>query len=331
MCNNKFNIPVDRSNLDFTGERFVPGESGAIEMEHIHRYLFASGLCQNKAVLDIASGEGFGSYILSQCASNVTGVDISQEAVDHANSVYQAPNLKYMLGSCQSIPLEDYSIDIVISFETLEHIVEHDEFFAEIKRVLKPDGLLIMSTPDTAVYSGGMPTQNHFHLKELFMDEFEVLSKKHFAHVHMFLQKCILGSTIQHSHKIDDDSILNNHNNYFTTSTPGIFEQKKSLDAVPYLIIVASDSEVDHNLLDNSFMEGNLSVNKIDEIMKEWRELADINKMCNKRITELEEENRALQREAHAANIYINGLLNSTSWKVSKPIRVIKNMISTRV
>ena len=99
------------------GERFIPGTmSGDVELEHVHRYRFAAQLGVNKTVLDIASGEGYGSAFLSQTAKHVFGVDISAPAVEAARKHYQHPNLEFLVGSCSNIPLGNASIDVVVSF-----------------------------------------------------------------------------------------------------------------------------------------------------------------------------------------------------------------------
>ena len=74
--------------IEFTGERFIPAESGEIRYEHMPRYGWAAGLCEGLEVLDIASGEGYGSALLARHAKSVVGVDISEEAVAHAQGVY---------------------------------------------------------------------------------------------------------------------------------------------------------------------------------------------------------------------------------------------------
>jgi ubiquinone/menaquinone biosynthesis C-methylase UbiE len=146
--------------------------------------------------LDIASGEGYGSHLLSKEAHKVTGVDISEEAVFHANRKYGSKtNLTYQVGSASAIPLEDSSVDIVTSFETLEHTSEHVEFLKEIKRVLVPGGLLIMSTPDTIPYKVREPI-NPYHVKELTTEEFEQLIQCHFTNSEFFSQRCLIGSFI---------------------------------------------------------------------------------------------------------------------------------------
>src|SRR5262245_50731816 len=98
--------------LEATGERFVPTKMQAeVEIEHWHRYAFAVLLTREKRVLDIASGEGYGSALLAELATSVIGVDINKEAIYHASASYSRSNLKFLLGSCTDIPLTDASVD----------------------------------------------------------------------------------------------------------------------------------------------------------------------------------------------------------------------------
>src|SRR5450830_515618 len=166
--------------LTFTGERFVPEEQGNIELEHLHRYLQASEIAVGKDVLDIASGEGYGSAMMADVAAHVTGVDISDEAVVHANQRYQKNNLQYLQGSCAAIPLPDHSVDLIVSFETIEHHEQHEEMMSEFKRVLRPGGLLLISNPDRYYYSDVPNYKNPYHVKELYENEFKGLLASHF-------------------------------------------------------------------------------------------------------------------------------------------------------
>jgi len=127
--------------LPWTGERFVPSLQGPIYYEHLHRYALALELVVDRTCLDIACGEGFGSSLLARKAKFVWGVDLDEACVNHARKKYVRNNLKFLAGSATKIPLEDHSIDVVVSFETIEHFGEHHAFMREIIRVLTPDGI----------------------------------------------------------------------------------------------------------------------------------------------------------------------------------------------
>jgi len=133
--------------LTFTGERFVPGVGGEIVYEHVHRYAYARRYADGKRVLDAACGEGYGSALLSREAATVVGVDDGAAAIAHARARYHAPNLAYVQGSVLALPLADASVDLVVSFETIEHLGEQREMLAEFRRVLAPDGVLILTAP----------------------------------------------------------------------------------------------------------------------------------------------------------------------------------------
>jgi len=178
------------SKLPFTGERFVPGTRGEIWIEHWHRYHFASRWVKGKHVLDLACGEGYGSALLARHAASVTGVDVSQQAIEHAKRAYaQLRNATFAAGSATKIPAADASFDVAISFETLEHIHEQEEFLAELDRVLKPGGVLLISCPNKAEYTDKRGTQNEFHVKELYRPELDALIRKRFAHATWYGQK----------------------------------------------------------------------------------------------------------------------------------------------
>lgn len=175
--------------LKSTGERLTTHSINYTTIEHLHRYGLASELVKNKAVLDIASGEGYGSNLLAQTAKTVIGVDISTEAIAHATAKYNSANLKFIWGSADKIPCDDELFDVVVSFETIEHHDKHEEMMLEIKRVLKNDGLLIMSSPDKLYYTDIPQTINPYHIKELYESEFKELIKKHFSYSHFLKQR----------------------------------------------------------------------------------------------------------------------------------------------
>jgi len=182
--------------MKFTGERFIPESSVDGELEHIHRYLLARELVAGKRVLDIACGEGYGSRLLAERAAQVSGVDIAAETVNHARATYGAGNLEFLLGDCAAIPFEAGTFDVVVSFETIEHHDKHEKMISEIRRVLKPDGILVISSPDKRYYSDERGYVNQFHVKELYRDEFVGLLRNSFANVELYSQRLLYGSTI---------------------------------------------------------------------------------------------------------------------------------------
>lgn len=176
-------------NNDPTVERLNFLNYSDATVEHLHRYAITLEFISNKVVLDIASGEGYGSYLMSKKAQSVFGVDIDGITVENALKKYKNANLKYLQGGANNIPFEDKSMDVVVSFETIEHHDQHDEMFAEIKRVLKPNGLLIMSSPDKKYYSDKTGYINKFHIKELYFEEFKSLAQNYFNHTSFYFQK----------------------------------------------------------------------------------------------------------------------------------------------
>jgi GT2 family glycosyltransferase/ubiquinone/menaquinone biosynthesis C-methylase UbiE len=179
--------------MEFTGERFVPLKElmeDEIAFEHFHRYHAAKELVKGKVVLDIACGEGYGSEILSVNAEKVIGIDIDEKTIEHARNTYKNKKINFLCGSTDNIPLPDNSIDIAVSYETIEHISEGSQkkFLEEIKRVLKKDGILIISTPDKINYSDRYDHKNEFHLNEFEKEQFITFLNNYFIHTYCFLQ-----------------------------------------------------------------------------------------------------------------------------------------------
>lgn len=184
------------SQLAFTGERMTTGMQGQIEIEHLHRYFLARDAARGLDVLDIACGEGYGSALLAQVARSVVGVDVSREAVSFAQDAYRRDNLRFLTGDGRDIPVADASVDLIVSFETLEHLYEQERLVAEFRRVLRPGGLLIISTPDRNVYSPDGSVPNPHHVRELDQAEFLKLLKLAFPSIRLFLQRPMIGSAI---------------------------------------------------------------------------------------------------------------------------------------
>lgn len=169
-------------------ERVVPGETGGrLLMEHVGRYEFASRFVRGMRVLDVACGAGYGAPILwGAGARSYVGVDISPEAVSIARSRYRvSEDVSFALGdACRLDGIGAGAFDVVVSFETIEHLEDPERFLARVRDVLTPGGKLVVSTPNRAAYdplaaSGAKPT-NPFHVREWSAREFAQLLGRFF-------------------------------------------------------------------------------------------------------------------------------------------------------
>lgn len=188
--------PAATPSLPITGERYHPEILGEIRQEHLHRYAWAMQAVAGLDVADIASGEGFGSFMLSQQARSVVGVDVSAMAVAHSAERYRGQTLSFIHGDAADLPLADGSVDAVVSFETIEHVRDPEKAVAEIRRILRPSGFLIMSSPNRLVYSDRQGHTNEFHLKEFTVEEFRALLATHFPATRLFGQRLSVASSI---------------------------------------------------------------------------------------------------------------------------------------
>jgi ubiquinone/menaquinone biosynthesis C-methylase UbiE len=205
-------------------------------VEHLHRYVLAAEICRGKDVLDVASGEGYGSNLLAQTSRHVTGVDISNEAIEQAKAKYARPNLEYIHGSVDEIPMHSSSVDVAVSFETLEHHDKHEQMPSEIKRVLRPTGVLVISTPDRLFYSDIPQYVNEFHVKELYLDEFKNLIGRFFRKYQFLSQGLAYGTLITPE---SDWGSLSYYRGDFETC-----EQVRCLTRNEYNIAIASDDDL---------------------------------------------------------------------------------------
>lgn len=150
--------------------------------EHVARYKFAQRMVQDCRVLDIACGTGFGIPCLSAKARLVVGVDLEWEAVSKASHEIYSSSVSVLMANGCSLPFQNCSFDVATSFETLEHLEARSGFLAELRRVLKPGGLCILSTPN-AHYTqpvNGKP-QNPFHVFEYTPEELVAELSQHFS------------------------------------------------------------------------------------------------------------------------------------------------------
>lgn len=239
-----------------TGERLEFYEFSDVTIEHLHRYSVVMEIVKSRRVLDIASGEGYGSSLLSKSALSVIGVDIDAESIENAKVKYNSTNLEFRYGSTSNIPIPDNSVDVVVSFETIEHHDEHEKMMFEIKRVLTPEGILIMSSPDKEFYSDKTGQNNIYHIKELYFKEFKTLINNHFKQTFYYFQKSY------NFNSIISDEISYNEIEIFSGDNLNIIKNKVEPF---YNIVIASDDKV--YKLKTSIFEGskikNLEIKQI--------------------------------------------------------------------
>jgi SAM-dependent methyltransferase len=177
-------------------ERFDP--SGFmppwVRYQHLERYRWTAAFVAGKRVLDVACGTGYGTALLARAgAVHVDGFDCSLEAVNLAKTLWDLPNASFAVATTNRLPVCDASYDIYVSFETIEHVEDDDGLLREATRVLRPGGLLLISTPNRDLLDPGISIDqrpfNRFHVREYCRDEIDERLRRHFASVDWYGQR----------------------------------------------------------------------------------------------------------------------------------------------
>ncbi len=178
--------------MEFTGERVVPGQvEEDLWAEHFSRYAFARRFASGKRVIDIGCGTGYGTAELAREAARAVGVDVNAEAVAYAAAHYgSGPNTNYLAASASALPFADASFDLATVFEVIEHLSDWRTLLAEARRVLRPDGVLLISTPNKRYYAQTRSEigPNPFHVHEFEPSEFRAALAEFFPNVELLLQ-----------------------------------------------------------------------------------------------------------------------------------------------
>jgi SAM-dependent methyltransferase len=169
-------------------ERIVPDETevGVVAL-HVARYQFAESWCRDKVVLDLACGVGYGTERLARIAARAVGVDADPEAIAYARSRYARPNVEFAVMDAASLELESESFDVVCAFEAIEHLADPETALAEVRRVLKPTGSLLVSTPHARRTT--YEPKNPWHRVEYSLADFELLLGAHFETTELYGQR----------------------------------------------------------------------------------------------------------------------------------------------
>ena len=279
--------------------------------EHWHRYHAIQHLVAGKRVLDVACGEGYGSALLSRVASAVSGVDISNEAITHATAKYLTQkNLKFIEASCTQLPFADHSFDVVVSFETIEHITEHDAFLDEIKRVLSTDGMLIISSPNKAEYSDARNFKNEFHVGELYRDELAALIAKRFACTSWFSQRngfySLITPEANPSTGAAYQALLPGDARVITVSKSAPQQIAAPLPALYFLVLASANAAtIEHAAIGTSaFCDAEeFAMNDYKKIYRDLVSLAQKHQALHDEVAALQHENARLRQQSSAPRI----------------------------
>jgi GT2 family glycosyltransferase/SAM-dependent methyltransferase/glycosyltransferase involved in cell wall biosynthesis len=280
--------------IDWTGERCVPWAPDVqVVYEHYHRYLWARELASDRRVVDLGSGEGFGAALLAEAARSVVGIDVDPRTVDHARLNYGGDTLSFEVASATDLGLlEDDAADMVVAFELIEHVADQETVLREIRRVLSPGGLLVISTPDRVAYAEMSDTPNPFHERELTAPELRELVAHHFEHLRMFSQRTMTGSRIE---GIEREAEPGRHLGLTIERVGDTWEEAAGPSPL-YLLAVASDGAVPELADDSTLSDFGIALRREAE-----REVAEARGELAQARAELAEAEAEIRRRAAAA------------------------------
>lgn len=182
------------ASVHLDDERTRPDSPDVVSFQHhLARYQFASGLLTgSERILDAGCGTGYGPDLLSRKCAGVVGVDYSFPAIQYAREHFQRGNLHFAQMDCCRLALDAAQFDAVISFEIFEHLEDPAKYLAECLRVLRPGGLMILSTPNRAAWEIHMRSIGQvyeFHVNMVNLPELRAWLEPRFASVEMWGQR----------------------------------------------------------------------------------------------------------------------------------------------
>ena len=304
--------------IEWTGERFVPWVSDApIAYEHVHRYLWAAELVRGRRVLDLGSGEGFGSALLARSASGVHGVDIDPMAVQHAGASYAAPNLSFEVADARRLDVfEEASFEAVVCFEVIEHLREQEALLDGVARVLTPDGLLIVSTPDREAYNRATGEPNDFHERELSEKEFRDVLSVRFPHVLLWGQSLAMGSRLAARGGGEPTT-----QHFFVERQDAAWVLAEEPGAV-YLVAVATRAAPPAAPIESVLVDSGVAI--VSQLEAKIAELHEVNSAFSESIEairSLEREVRRLGDDLTESRAKLAALEGSASWRLIQATR----------
>lgn len=323
-------------------ERFDPRDQQGtlIDTEHRGRYWWAAQAVRDKDVLDAGCGTGYGMALLaSGGAASVSGVDIDPDAVAEAGERFGDPSA-VTRGDLLDLPFGDASFDVVVCFEAIEHVADGARTLGELHRVLRPGGVLLVSSPNPDVY----PSGNEHHVHEYRPDELAAAVGELFANVDAYRQHPWLATRIERANGHGGpDGDISAHVRATTAldgggETYGIVAASDApLPPLESVVALGDAFEVswwaDH--VQSVEAEAHRSVARAtaaeqsatERLQDTSRALLDAEQalaqipLMQSRVQEQLEENRQLLSR-------LNALEGSLTWRMTEPVRRIKRRLS---
>jgi 2-polyprenyl-3-methyl-5-hydroxy-6-metoxy-1,4-benzoquinol methylase len=287
-------------DLEPTGERLIPEHRRGelVYAEHLARYRLAAQLAPGRRVLDVACGEGYGTSLLASArATSIVGADIDAATVEHVRSQY---GLEAHEADIRSLPFEDEAFDLVVSFETIEHVEDPERALDELARVLGPDGLMLISTPNASQSL----VENEFHVREFGHREFVTLLRERFSDVRLLFQHNWLTSAV-----LDETAMTSADG---TTSVPLDLTKVKGVPVGDelYLLALCGD-RVEAVVKPVGVLAGT------DEAHELARRLVDAERAAERWHQEFERAKHRAEETFEQARV----MRESSSWRLTAPLR----------
>jgi 2-polyprenyl-3-methyl-5-hydroxy-6-metoxy-1,4-benzoquinol methylase len=348
-----------------TPERFVPTEMRGqlVEAEHMARYLWAARFSQGRRVLDAGCGVGYGAAMLDRAgARQVTAVDIAPPVIEVARQ--SVPDtVRCDVGDLTSLAYPAASFDLVVCFEVIEHVEDPDAVMDELKRVMSPDALLLISSPNRDHYVPGNPHHRHEYLPV----ELRTALESRFSAICMLRQHTMLSSVISASEdgsqftKIDVHQLVEPQDGeeIYSIAIAGtnIPDVGKATVALTQLLEMRDWFERDNDqrlLLENQADALCIAQEQQEDRLEALRQLANAERLLAERENEMAllrstiaikeqeavvsrqdtsiavEETAEISSRLARSAATIDAMSSSTSWRITSPLRRTKSFLGTK-
>jgi O-antigen biosynthesis protein len=333
-------------------ERFSPDEMAGqlLEAEHLARYRWAATIAPGKRVLDAGCGTAYGSAMLARAgAESVVGVDIAESVIQSVRAE-MPENVELTVGDLSNLDLEKKEFDLVVCFEVIEHFHDPQPVLDNLARVLSPDGVLLVSSPNRGVYPDGNP----YHFHEFKPDELEADLRRRVKNVRLVRQQSYVTAAI-----LDDDAFASTDaplknvelaklpteaagDELFTLAVAG----NGTLPEMPSLATMTSRVALDDWLQasqaqDQALRDHRRYIQELEPKVEGWRELEvrlteaehHLSTMPQllRELEELRTERDRLRGDEdglRAAAQQLEAVKTSFSWRVTRPLREGKGMLA---